>query len=76
MAAVNEQKTAKAVLDVFKKEPLPPDNPLWDVEHLDITPHMAGYIFTDREFEIFAENYRRFCAGEDLLYRVDFAKGY
>ena len=76
IAALNERKIAKAVLDVFKKEPLPPDNSLWDVENLDITPHMAGYIFTDREFEIFAENYRRFCAGEELMYRVNFAKGY
>ena len=76
IAALNERKIAKAVLDVFKKEPLPSDSPLWDVENLDITPHMAGYIFTDREFEIFAENYRRFCAGEALLYRVDFVKGY
>ena len=76
VTALKQKVIAKAVLDVFKEEPLPPDSPLWEVENLDITPHMAGYIFTDREFEIFAENYRRFCAGEDLLYRVDFAKGY
>jgi len=76
VSALKEQKLAKAILDVFKEEPLPPDSPLWEVEHLDITPHMAGYIFTDRELEIFTENYRRFCAGEELMYRVDFAKGY
>src|SRR3989338_9611900 len=76
VTALKQKVIARAVLDVFKEEPLPPDSPLWGVENLDITPHMAGYIFTDREFEIFAENYRRFCAGEALLYRVDFVKGY
>ncbi|MDO8576484.1 MAG: D-2-hydroxyacid dehydrogenase [bacterium] len=75
-AALKQKMIARAVLDVVNQEPLPADSPLWDVENLDITPHMAGYIFTDREFEIFKENYRRFCAGEDLLYRVDFEKGY
>ena len=76
IAALKERKIAKAVLDVFKAEPLPADSPLWNTENLYLTPHMAGYIFNDRELEIFAENYRRFCAGEDLMYRVDFAKGY
>ncbi len=75
-AALKEKKIAKAVLDVFKEEPLLADSPLWDTENMYITPHMAGYIFTDREFEIFAENYRRFRAGEELMYRVDFGKGY
>src|SRR3989338_1003222 len=76
IAALKERKIAKAVLDVFKAEPLPADSPLWNTGNLYLTPHMAGYIFNDIELEIFAENYRRFCAGEDLMYRVDFAKGY
>ena len=76
VTALEKKLIARAVLDVFKGEPLPADSPLWEVENLAITPHMAGYIFTDREFEIFEENYRRFCVGEELLYRVDFAKGY
>ena len=76
LAALKEKKIAKAVLDVFKEEPLPADNPLWSMENMHVTPHMAGYIFTEREFEIFSENFRRFCAGEELMYRVDFAKGY
>lgn len=76
VSALGQKLIAKAILDVFKEEPLPSDSPLWDVENLEITPHMAGYIFNEREFEIFKENYRRFCAGEELMYRVDFAKGY
>ena len=76
ISALENKTIARAVLDVFKEEPLPADNLLWAVENLYITPHMSGYIFTEREFEIFAENYRRFCAGEELMYRVDFTKGY
>lgn len=76
LAALKEKNIAKAVLDVFKEEPLPADSPLWDTEGAYLTPHMAGYVFTEKEFQIFAENYRRFCAGEELMYRVDFEKGY
>lgn len=74
--ALNQKLITRAVLDVFKEEPLPADSPLWGIDGLYITPHMAGYIFTEREFEIFKENYRRFRAGEELMYRVDFNKGY
>jgi len=74
--AIRSKKLARAVLDVFREEPLPTDSPLWSVENIHITPHMAGYIFSEKEFEIFEENYRRFCAGEPLMYQVDFAKGY
>ncbi|WP_432058443.1 hydroxyacid dehydrogenase [Streptomyces sp. bgisy022] len=32
----------RAVLDVTDPEPLPPGHPLWDCEHVLITPHVAG----------------------------------
>lgn len=76
VAALKSGKLSKAVLDVFHAEPLPAESPLWDVPNLYITPHMAGYIFTDQEFAILKENYRRYRAGEPLMYQVDLQKGY
>ncbi len=34
----------RAVLDVTDPEPLPPDHPLWDCEHVVLTPHIAGSV--------------------------------
>lgn len=74
--ALKQGKPALAILDVFKMEPLPQDSPLWEMENVLITPHVSGYIMTDRFKEIFQENYRRFLAGEELQYLVDLEKGY
>ena len=65
-----------AVLDVFEKEPLPPDNPLWALPNVVITPHNAGDSFPDEIVPIFLENYRRFQEGHPLKYVIDFERGY
>ena len=76
LQAIQNKKIARAVLDVFNEEPLPPDSQLWSTENIYITPHMSAYIVSDKVFEIFAENYRRFIAGEKLMYQIDFIRGY
>jgi len=76
LVAVRSGKIKRAILDVFKKEPLPSENPLWTEENVVITPHMAGYADPDAVVRLFAENYRRFLSGEKLRYLVDFDKGY
>ena len=40
--ALTEGKIAGAGLDVLEVEPTPPDNPLFDLDNVVITPHMAG----------------------------------
>jgi phosphoglycerate dehydrogenase-like enzyme len=78
IAALREGKIAGAGLDVFEREPLPADSPLWDMENAILTPHSAGSKrgYFDHAFEIFIENLRRFAAHKALLNQVDRTKGY
>jgi len=65
-----------AVLDVFQQEPLPKDSPLWNAPGLIVTGHVAARSWPEDIAAVFRENYRRYCAGEPLEYRVDFERGY
>jgi phosphoglycerate dehydrogenase-like enzyme len=76
--ALRMRKIAGAALDVFDREPLPPDSPFWDLENVLITPHTAGMTtkLWERHFKLFSENLRRFFRGETLLAVVDKKRGY
>ena len=76
--ALREGWIAGAGLDVFVQEPLPSDNPLWGMENVILTPHIAGMTphYNERAADVFAENLRRYLSGQPLLNQVDFAKGY
>ena len=78
IAALREGEIAGAGLDVFEKEPLPEDSPLWDMPNVVVTSHVAGlspegYGNVDR---VLVENMRRFAKGEPLLNVVDKRLGY
>jgi D-2-hydroxyacid dehydrogenase (NADP+) len=77
-AALREKKIGGAALDVFPKEPLPADSPLWDVPNLLITPHTAALTdkLWERHYVLFSENVRRYMTGKPLLAVVDKRKGY
>jgi phosphoglycerate dehydrogenase-like enzyme len=76
--ALNEGRLAGAGLDVCDVEPLTPESPLWDCENLILTPHAAGgsQHRPRRTVELFAENLRRYVAGEPLLNVVDKQRGF
>ncbi len=76
--AIQTGEIAGAALDTFREEPLPSSSPLWDLPNVTITPHAAASV-TDYALEAakeFAENLRRYIAGEPLLNLVDRQKGY
>ena len=68
-----------AGLDVTPEEPLPQENPLWQMKNVVITPHTAGASPNRdrRAVEQFCENLRRYIAGErPLIGEIDKSKGY
>ena len=76
LTALDRGWIAGAVLDVFSKEPLPPEHPLWRHPKVIVTPHIAGPAFPEREVVLLAENLRRLRAGRPLKGLVRRARGY
>ena len=76
--ALRRGQIAGAGLDVFEQEPLPPDSPLWQLNNVIIFPHVGGFTphYDDRACDLFAENLRRYLAGEPLLNLVERERGY
>jgi glyoxylate/hydroxypyruvate reductase A len=68
VAALQSGHLGGAALDVFVVEPLPADNPLWDLPNVIVTPHSAGTtdLSAQRAADIFADNLRRFSSGRPL----------
>jgi phosphoglycerate dehydrogenase-like enzyme len=77
-SALREKRIGGAALDVFPKEPLAAESPLWDLPNLLITPHTAALTekLWDRHYDLFSENLRRYLKGQALLGVVDKKKGY
>ncbi|WP_371069215.1 D-2-hydroxyacid dehydrogenase [Sediminibacillus sp. JSM 1682029] len=78
--ALQTEKIAGAGLDVFEKEPLPEDSPLWELDNVILTPHSAGSTehYDKRLIEdIFIPNLKQYLKGEaPSINLVDFDKGY
>jgi phosphoglycerate dehydrogenase-like enzyme len=76
--ALREGWIAGAGLDVFEREPLPDDSPLWALDGVLLSPHVAGFTprYDERAAALFAVNLGRYLTGKPLLNLVDKAKGY
>jgi D-2-hydroxyacid dehydrogenase (NADP+) len=76
--ALRAGKLAGAGLDVFEEEPLPAASPLWDLESVILTPHVAGVtpLYYQRTAALFADNLERFLSGLPLANRFDRERGY
>jgi phosphoglycerate dehydrogenase-like enzyme len=66
--ALRDGRIAGAALDVTDPEPLPPENSLWTLTNVLISPHVSGGGSTGlvRFSTLFAENLRRYEAGLPL----------
>ena len=67
--ALRNGRLAGAALDVFETEPLPEENPLWDLPNVLVSPHSASTVDSEngRIVDIFVENLGRFLSGQKLI---------
>ncbi len=78
VAALRNRQLAGAALDVFSEEPLPRRSRLWKMPQVLITPHTAFLTekVWERHYALFADNLRRYLAGQPLIELIDKKKGY
>ncbi|NNC23129.1 D-2-hydroxyacid dehydrogenase [Salinisphaera sp. USBA-960] len=76
--ALQNNQIAGAALDVFENEPLPADHPLWSMDNVLLSPHMAGDFVGWREALIdqFLANLDRWQTGQPLFNPVNKKAGY
>ena len=76
--ALESGAIAGAGIDVFHKEPLTEDSPLWDMGNAIVTPHAAGGSPNrhNRTIAFFCKNLERYLAGEPLYNEIDKSLGY
>ena len=76
--ALAAKQIAGAAVDVFAQEPPPAGHPLYGLDNVIVSPHVSGFLpsYDEKCSVLFAENLRRYLAGEPLLNLVDRARGY
>ena len=63
-----------AALDVFEVEPLPEENPLWEMENVIVSAHTTDVVpelINAAQTDLFCENLRRYLGGEELINVLD-----
>jgi phosphoglycerate dehydrogenase-like enzyme len=77
-AALREGRLRGAGLDVFDREPLPAESPLWQLPNALLTPHVSATsrLFWRRQTDLIVSNIERYLSGEPLLNQVDKRAGY
>lgn len=69
IATLQSKQIAGAYLDVFEKEPLPAESPLWNMPNVILSPHNASASDGNdrRAAKVFTDNVQHFVRGEPML---------
>lgn len=76
LAALNSKKLKGAMLDVFSREPLPADSPLWKHPRVAMTPHIAAVTRPTEAVAYISRTISHLENGEAVTGRVDRQRGY
>lgn len=76
LAALSTGQLAGAWLDVFRREPLPPESPFWTHPNVVVTPHIAALTLPGPAAREAADNIHKIRAGLAPNGLVDKARGY
>lgn len=82
IVALKTKEIAGCVLDVFEVEPVGPENELWGMENVLMTPHCADRVggvegdWLIKCIQVFEKNLANFCEGRPLVNITDKTKGY
>ena len=73
VAALESGGIAGAALDVYETEPLPAEHPLWKMQNVILTPHVAADNphVPQRRIDTLVDNLHRYLAGEQVRNIVD-----
>ena len=74
--ALDNDRLACAILDVFQEEPLPVNNPLWTHEKVIVTPHIGGLTKPESSIKAFVRMMEEVSLGLSLTNQVDLIRGY
>ncbi len=76
LEALSQNQLRRAVLDVFKTEPLPTDHPFWQNDKILITPHIAAKSRIETAIDVILQNIERVDQGLEPIYLVNRQSGY
>ncbi|WP_138416642.1 D-2-hydroxyacid dehydrogenase [Aquibacillus sediminis] len=76
LRALDDGRIRLAVLDVFREEPLPKGNRLWNHENVLITPHISAVTTVEEAAECFLDTLNTIENNGVLHNKVDVTRGY
>ena len=68
--ALDSNHLSGALLDVFREEPLPKENPLWAHPKVTITPHVASVSLPESVLSLLYQNINNLISGKELRIRL------